>query len=397
MQRKKQCDIAFIERGVEDVNPSHPDPKLHPTLTLEGSKHETGGQVAAIGGRGNKCRRWRKRGEWPESQRKAGAQEHSEAGEAGVVQRDIARMRAQVEVAERERRQERQEETDRLNRLEQKLTLTLTELQTEQTEREQTEKQLQTALNTNVQLQSQMTELREQITEITEITRAQIETDQSCTDGLKQKLTAEQDRATTAQIQIELSTEMNEQLQLQIADLTTTVEQLRNRPTEHDSKQTDIQSVTAVPKIAAPQKAAAVKRTRVLPRAAAGRQVAPQKAPAQKGTPGKSQGWLELQRVERFVEWRRQVRAGMEKFMGEMDAQVDEDHIIRSTLKGCFWDRFNDEDVVDDVSATVKWVQIYLRHPRIQDIVNSEDGRLALILLETVETLVKTAEGTGGC
>ena len=79
-----------------------------------------------------------------------------------------------------------------------------------------------------------------------------------------------------------------------------------------------------------------------------------------------------------------------------MDAQVDEDHIIRSTLKVCFWDRFNDEDVVDDVSATVKWVQIYLRHPRIQDIVNSEDGRSALILLETVETLLKTEEGTGG-
>ena len=80
----------------------------------------------------------------------------------------------------------------------------------------------------------------------------------------------------------------------------------------------------------------------------------------------------------------------------EIDVQVDEDHIARSTLKGCFWDRFDDEDVVDDASATVKWVQIFLRHPRIQDIVNSEDGRLALILLETVETLVKTAEGTGG-
>ena len=52
-------------------------------------------------------------------------------------------MRAQVEVAERERRQERQEETDRLNRLEQKLIQTQTELQTERTEREQTDKQLQ--------------------------------------------------------------------------------------------------------------------------------------------------------------------------------------------------------------------------------------------------------------
>ena len=70
-----------------------------------------------------------------------------------------------------------------------------------------------------------------------------------------------------------------------------------------------------------------------------------------------------------------------------------------------FLDRFDDEDVVDDASATVKWVQIFLRHPRIQDIVNSEDGRSALILLETVETLLKTEEGTfdwrllreGGC
>ena len=28
VQRKKRRDVAFIERGVEDVNPSHPDPKL---------------------------------------------------------------------------------------------------------------------------------------------------------------------------------------------------------------------------------------------------------------------------------------------------------------------------------------------------------------------------------
>ena len=99
-QRRKRREVAFIERGVEDVNPSHPDPKLHPTLTLEGSKQETGGQVAALGGRGNKCRRWRKRGEWPKSKGKAGAQEDSEAGEAGVAQRDVARMRAHVEVVE---------------------------------------------------------------------------------------------------------------------------------------------------------------------------------------------------------------------------------------------------------------------------------------------------------
>ena len=59
-----------------------------------------------------------------------------------------------------------------------------------------------------------MTDLLDQINEVTEVTRAQIETDRSCTVELKQKLTAEQDRATTAQIQIELSTEMNEPLQL---------------------------------------------------------------------------------------------------------------------------------------------------------------------------------------
>jgi hypothetical protein len=52
--------------------------------------------------------------------------------------------------------------------------------------------------------------------------------------------------------------------------------------------------------------------------------------------------------------------------------------------------------VADDARATVKWVRIFLRHPSIQDIVNSEDGRSALILLETVETLLKTEEGTGG-
>ena len=96
---------------------------------------------------------------------------------------------------------------------------------------------------------------------------------------MKQKLAAEQDRVATAQIQVELSTEMNEQLQLQITDLTTMIQQLRDRPTEHDRKQTDTLSVTAVPKTAAPQKAAAVKRTRVLSRA---RQVAPPKAPARK-------------------------------------------------------------------------------------------------------------------
>ena len=106
-----------------------------------------------------------------------------------------------------------------------------------------------------------------------------VQTDQSCTDGLKQKLTAEQDRATTAQIQIELSTEMNEQLQIQITDLTTMIQQLRDRPTEHDRKQTDTLPVTAIPKTAAPQMAAAVKRTRVMPRA---RQVTPKKAPAPK-------------------------------------------------------------------------------------------------------------------
>ena len=106
------------------MKPTHPNPELHPTATL--NEQDTGRQVVAVGRRGNKCRRWRKRGEWPDSKRKSGAQEDSEAGGAGVAQRDVARMRAQVEVAERERRLERQEETDRLNRLEQKLTLTPT-------------------------------------------------------------------------------------------------------------------------------------------------------------------------------------------------------------------------------------------------------------------------------
>ena len=46
------------------------------------------------------------------------------------------------------------------------------------------------------------------------------------------------------------------------------------------------------------------------------------------------------------------VRAGMEKFMEEMDTQVDEDHIfcMRRVLKGWFGEAFNtctmDEDVV---------------------------------------------------
>ena len=168
-----------------------------------------------------------------------------------------------------------------------------------------------------------MTKLREQITEITEITRAQTETDQSCTDRLKQKLTAEQDRVATAQIQIELSTEMNGQLQLQITDLTTAIEQLRDRPPEHDRKQRDTLSVTAVPKTAAPQKAAAVKRTVGKPRI--------------QGAPRRSQARLKMERLNTFVEWRRQVRAGMEKFMEEMDAQVGEDHTFRSMLRGCFW------------------------------------------------------------
>ena len=41
VQRKKRRDVAFIERGVEDVNPSHPDPTLHPTVTLNGNEQET--------------------------------------------------------------------------------------------------------------------------------------------------------------------------------------------------------------------------------------------------------------------------------------------------------------------------------------------------------------------
>ena len=46
---------------------------------------------------------------------------------------------------------------------------------------------------------------------------------------------------------------MNEQLQLQITDLTTAVEQLRDRPTEHARKQTETPTVTAVQKAAASQ------------------------------------------------------------------------------------------------------------------------------------------------
>ena len=104
-----------------------------------------------------------------------------------------------------------------------------------------------------------MTELIDQITEITEATGAQTETDQFCTAELKQKLAAEQDRVATTQIQIELSTEMNEQLQVQITDLTTAIEQLRDRPTEHASKQTDTLTGAAVQKTAAPQKESAAK------------------------------------------------------------------------------------------------------------------------------------------
>ena len=91
------------------------------------------------------------------------------------------------------------------------------------------------------------------------------------------------------------------------------------------------------------------------------------------------------------------MRAGMQKFMEEINVQVDEDHIVRSMLKGCFWDRFDDEDVADDASATVKWVQSFFRHPRIQDIVSCKDGLPALLILEAVETMLKTEEGTGGC
>ena len=57
--------------------------------------------MAALRGEGNKCSRWRKRGEWSERKCEAGAQDDIESGEAGVAQRDVARMRAQchVEVA----------------------------------------------------------------------------------------------------------------------------------------------------------------------------------------------------------------------------------------------------------------------------------------------------------
>ena len=71
------------------------------------------------------------------------------------------------------------------------------------------------------------------------------------------------------------------------------------------------------------------------------------------------------------MEWLRQVQAGMETFVEEIDAQVDEDHIVLSVLKRCFWDRFYDEDVVDDAGATVMWVQNCFRHPMIQDILTA--------------------------
>ena len=230
----------------EEVKDSHPDPS---TILTTKPRDQEERQVAVVVERRKKTKkqRRRERGSWPTGSKETEARE------------------AQVGVAERERQQERQEETDRLNRLERKLIQTQTELRTAQTDKEQTDKQLQAALNTNAQLQSQMTELLDQITEVTEVTRAQTETDQFCTAELKQKLATEQDRVATAQIQIELSTEMNEQLQLQITDLTTAIEQLRDRPTEHTRKQTDTLTVTAVQKAAAPPKAAAVERTRVLP------------------------------------------------------------------------------------------------------------------------------------
>ena len=253
----------------EEVKDSHPDPS---TILTTKPRDQEERQVAVVVERRKKTKkqRRRERGSWPTGSKETEAREAQVGAEA---------REAQVGVAERERQQERQEETDRLNRLERKLIQTQTELRTAQTDKEQTDKQLQAALNTNAQLQSQMTELLDQITEVTEVTRAQTETDQFCTAELKQKLATEQDRVATAQIQIELSTEMNEQLQIQITDLTTMIQQLRDRPTEHDRKQTDTLPVTAIPKTAAPQMAAAVKRTRVMPRA---RQVTPKKAPAPK-------------------------------------------------------------------------------------------------------------------
>ena len=223
---------------------------------------------------------------------------------------------------------------------------------------------------------------------------------------MKQKLAAEQDRVATAQIQIELSTEMNEQLQLQVTDLTTAVEQLRDRPTEHARKQTDTPTVTAVQKAATPQKPAAVKKTRVLPRAAAVRQGAPnsKKAPAQKKTEGKSriqgaprrsQGCLETQRLERFRVWRMRVRIGMQVFIDDLSPRFDdEDHFFNKVLKGWFWDVFDtDEDAVVDASATAKHVRVLFKHPIVQNMVNGENGQSSLLLLEAIEALLETEEG----
>ena len=55
----------------------------------------------------------------------------------------------------------------------------------------------------------------------------------------------------------------------------------------------------------------------------------------------------------------------------------------------------SDEDVMDDVSATAKHARLLFKHPIVQSIVNCEDGESALLLLETVETLLKTEKGTG--
>ena len=46
VQRKKRQEVAFIERGVEAVKPTHPNHELHPTVALNENEQDTGRQVA---------------------------------------------------------------------------------------------------------------------------------------------------------------------------------------------------------------------------------------------------------------------------------------------------------------------------------------------------------------
>ena len=88
MQRRKRREVAFIESGVEDVKPTHPNPELHPTATL--NEHDTRRQVVAVGRRGNKCGRWRKRWSGPRASARQGhrkiAKRERQAQRRGMLQ-----------------------------------------------------------------------------------------------------------------------------------------------------------------------------------------------------------------------------------------------------------------------------------------------------------------------